>query len=107
MIDYSKVSQYEEVIELIKKREQIEKEIMTIDEIALVEYELQKLQLDEVIEEEKTIPVTIATIKNTCGWSKYCDITDANHYMLKEWNVADSEIREVKLSHAKELGLCH
>lgn len=54
MIDYSKVSQYDEVIELIKKREQIEKEIIAIDEMALVEYELQKLQLNDV-EEEKTI----------------------------------------------------
>ena len=55
---------------------------------------------------EETIPVTLFTIKNGCGWSEYCDVTGGNHYMLKEHSVPDSEIFNVKLSHAKKLGLC-
>lgn len=59
-----------------------------------------------IIEEvEATIPVTLATIKNTCGWSDFCDVTGANHYALKEWTIEDSEIFNVKISHAKELKL--
>lgn len=52
------------------------------------------------VEEEETIPITL----NTCGWSEYCDVTGGNHYMLKEWNVEDTEIFHVKKSHAKQLG---
>lgn len=62
--------------------------------------------LESLKVEEETIPVTIATIKNTCGWSRYCDVTGKNHYMLKEWDVSGREIQDVKLSHAKDLGLC-
>ena len=54
--------------------------------------------------EEETIPITLGLIKNTCGWSEYCDVTGGNHYMLKEWNVEDTEIFHVKKSHAKQLG---
>jgi hypothetical protein len=56
------------------------------------------------VEEEETIPITLGLIKNTCGWSEYCDVTGGNHYMLKEWNVEDTEIFHVKKSHAKQLG---
>ncbi len=55
--------------------------------------------------EEKTIPITLWQIKATCGWSKYCDITGGNHYALKEWSVSDSEVYNVKESHAKQLGI--
>lgn len=44
MIDYAKVSDNEEVIELIKQRNEIEKQINELDENALLNYELQKLQ---------------------------------------------------------------
>lgn len=57
----------------------------------------------EVIEE--TIPVTLGTIKFICGWSEFCDVTGGNHYMLKEWNVSDREIFDVKISHAEKLNL--
>lgn len=46
MIDYAKVSDNEEVIELIKQRNEIEKQINELDENALLNYELQKLQED-------------------------------------------------------------
>ena len=42
-IDYSKVSDNELVIELIKQRERIEKEIIEIEEMAIVKYELEVL----------------------------------------------------------------
>jgi len=54
---------------------------------------------------EPTIPVTLATIKLTCGWSKFCDVTGSNHYMLKEFQVEDSKVFYVKEFHAKKLGL--
>lgn len=47
MIDYAKVSDNEEVIELIKQRNEIEKQINELDENALLNYELQKLQEDQ------------------------------------------------------------
>lgn len=59
----------------------------------------------ESTEEEEEVPITLYTIKNTCGWSKFCDITGANHYMLKEWTVPDKEIFYVKKSHAEKLNL--
>jgi len=37
----------------------------------------------EIVEEK--IPITYGTIKNTCGWSKWCDITNGNHYAINEW----------------------
>ena len=47
MIDYTKVSDNQHVIELIKKREEIEKQIREIDEMALVKYELEALNIIE------------------------------------------------------------
>lgn len=61
--------------------------------------------LDEKKEDEKTIPVTLATIKATCSWSKFCDVTGGNHYALNEFTISDSEIFDVKESHANELNL--
>ena len=46
MIDYAKVSDNEKVIELIKQRNEIEKQINELDENALLNYELLKLQED-------------------------------------------------------------
>lgn len=47
MIDYTKVSDNEKVIELIKQRNEIEKQINELDENALLNYELLKLQEDQ------------------------------------------------------------
>lgn len=47
MIDYTKVSDNQYVIELIKKREELEKRIREIDEMALVKYELEVLNLNK------------------------------------------------------------
>ena len=47
MIDYTKVSENQHVIELIKKREKLENQIRELDEIALVRYELEVLGLSE------------------------------------------------------------
>lgn len=44
MIDWTKVTDNEEVIRLIKEREKIEEQIRTIDEMALARYELEALQ---------------------------------------------------------------
>lgn len=44
MVDYTKVSDNEKIIELIKQREEIEKQIREIDNMALVRYELEALQ---------------------------------------------------------------
>ena len=46
MIDYTKLSDNEKVIELIKQRNEIEKQINELDENALLNYELLKLQED-------------------------------------------------------------
>ena len=46
MIDYTKVSDNEKVIELIKQRNEIEKQINELDENSLLNYELLKLQED-------------------------------------------------------------
>ena len=46
-IDYSKITDNPKVIELLKKRNEIEKEITEIEEMALVKYELEYLELDE------------------------------------------------------------
>lgn len=44
-IDWTKVSDNEEVIRLIKEREKIEEQIVAIDKMALVRYELEALQM--------------------------------------------------------------
>ena len=46
-IDYSKVSDNPKVIELIKEREKIEKQIRELEEMALVKYELEILAISE------------------------------------------------------------
>lgn len=45
MIDYSKVSDNPEVIRLIKEREKIEKKIRDLDIGAILQYELEVLNL--------------------------------------------------------------
>lgn len=76
-------------------------------------YSPQPFDLEEYIDElknpkpveEETVPITLGHIKRTCGWSKFCDVTGGNHYMLKEWSVSDREVFDVKISHAKQLNL--
>jgi len=46
MIDFSKVTEIEEVVELLKQREEIERKINQLDENALINYELERLQED-------------------------------------------------------------
>ena len=46
-IDYSKVSSNLKVIKLIKERENIEKQIRELEEMALVKYELEVLAISE------------------------------------------------------------
>lgn len=72
----------------------------------LFNYFVDNCEMVELVEvQEKTIPVSLGMIKEICGWTKYCDVTGANHYMLKEYTVSDRELFDVKRSHAKELGL--
>ena len=44
MTDWTKITDNQEVIELIKKREEIEKQIKAIDKSALIKYEFEMLQ---------------------------------------------------------------
>lgn len=54
--------------------------------------------------EEKEIPITYGLIKATCGWSKFCDVTDNNHYAIKEWgDYKDNEVFYITESQAKQL----
>lgn len=63
----------------------------------------KELNIEEPKEER--IPITIATIKATCGWSEYCETTGANPYMIKEFSMGDHEVLNPKKSHAIKLGL--
>jgi hypothetical protein len=33
---------------------------------------------------EELIPITYGFIKNTFGWSRFCDVTNHNHYAINE-----------------------
>lgn len=46
-IDYSKITNNPKVVELFKKREEIENQITNIESMALVKYELEFLGVDE------------------------------------------------------------
>ena len=68
------------------------------------------LDEDEYIESlkpqptEKTIPITYGLIKATCGWSKWCDVTDGNHYAINEWGEFEpGETFYITESQAKQL----
>lgn len=53
---------------------------------------------------EKTIPITYGLIKATCGWSRWCDVTDGNHYAIKEWGEFEpGETFYITESQAKQL----
>jgi len=43
MIDFSKVTKNKEVIELLKQRQEIEFKITSLDRMALIRYEIEKL----------------------------------------------------------------
>ena len=45
-IDYSKITDNPKVVELLKKRNEIEKQISEIEEMALVKYEIEYLALE-------------------------------------------------------------
>jgi hypothetical protein len=47
MIDYTKVTDENVVIELLKERELIEMQIKQLDKMALINYELEKLNESE------------------------------------------------------------
>lgn len=102
---------FDEIVELFRNLvEYIDDEYRPYTSNNIVGYEYlpqfiqNKFSGKEIVEE--TIPVTLFTIKKVCGWSEYCDVTGENHYMLNEFSVPNSEIFNVKLSHAKKLGLC-
>ena len=46
-IDYSKITNNPKVVELLKKRNEIEKQIREIEEMALVKYEIEHLALEQ------------------------------------------------------------
>lgn len=56
--------------------------------------------------DNEIIPITFGLIKAKCGWSEFCDVTGGNHYAINEgWNPSDRDIIDVKMVHAKKLGL--
>lgn len=57
-------------------------------------------------EEPKNVPVLYYTIKNSIGWSRWCDVTGGNHYALKEgYNPKDNEVFYCTPSQAIKLGI--
>jgi hypothetical protein len=55
-------------------------------------------------EEEKEIPITYGLIKATCGWSKWCDVTNGNHYAINEFgDYEDREVFYITETQAKQL----
>lgn len=73
-----------------------------LDEIC----ELFEYELTPAPEEEKDVPVLFYTIKNKIGWSKWCDITDGNHWALNEgYSPRDNEVFYCTKSQAEKLGL--
>ena len=50
-IDYSKITDNPKVVELFKKRNEIENQITDIETMALVKYEFEVLGIDESLEE--------------------------------------------------------
>lgn len=55
-------------------------------------------------EKEKEIPITYGLIKATCGWSKFCDVTNGNHYAINECgDYKDREVFYITESQAKQL----
>ena len=61
MIDWTKISNNEEVIKLIKQREKLENKIRAIDNMALVRYELERLAIPfpsiKESDEEKNVEI--------------------------------------------------
>jgi hypothetical protein len=58
----------------------------------------------EVEEQEKTIPVTYATIRRNIGWSEFAKVTGGNVYAINEGaNFEDSHIFWVTSDQAEEL----
>lgn len=56
--------------------------------------------------DNETIPITFGLIRAKCGWGEFCDVTGGNHWAINEgWEPSDREIIDVKIKHAKELGL--
>lgn len=53
------------------------------------EDEWVKSYTEPVEEEEEKITVTYSMIKKTCGWSKFCDVTDGNHWAINEFGDFD------------------
>ena len=45
MIDYTKVTDNQEIINLLRQREEIENKIRAIDNMALIRYEIEALQI--------------------------------------------------------------
>lgn len=57
-------------------------------------------------EEEERIPITYGLIKATFGWSRFCDITNGNHYAIAEHgHPEDMEVYYITKSQAKELNI--
>ena len=64
---------------------------------------LEKLLQKELLPEE-LISVTYSLIKNTCGWSKFCDVTNNNHYAINGFGEFEPDrIFKIKKEDAKKL----
>jgi hypothetical protein len=54
------------------------------------------VNLTPKIEPEETVKVTYSMIRATIGWSRFCDVTDKNHYAINEFgHYDDGEVFEI------------
>lgn len=94
------IDTFENFEEYFNQLENVGKEMISKELVADILYEngIDDSEIDETIEYyisknspkvvEEKIPITYGTIKNTCGWSKWCDVVGGNHYMV--WDCGDS-----------------
>lgn len=55
--------------------------------------------------EEPTLKIYYVWIKYNCGWSKFCDVTNDNHYAINEFGeFDDNESFTITHTQAKKLG---
>ena len=66
-------------------------------------FESWKRKDDEVEEVKLSFPLWL--IREKCGWSKWCDVTGNNHYMLNEYSVHNDTTFYCTRSQAEKLGL--
>lgn len=66
--------------------------------------ENQELLVKPEAEEETIIPVTYASIKNTVGWARFCEVTGGNRFAINQYGDFDmSHIFYITKTQFKQL----